>query len=61
MISDFNPFLIGDNKTIFKSLEHQFELSHTKLKPKLTHILNFANILVGEMKRQTKMAASTEH
>ena len=35
--------------------------SHTKLKPKLPHILNFANILEGEMKRQTKMAGSTEH
>ena len=36
-------------------------LSLTKLKQKLSHILNFANILQGEMKRQAKMAASTEH
>ena len=36
-------------------------LSLIKLKPKLQHILNFANILDGEMKRLTKMAASTEH
>ena len=37
MISSFNPFLNGDNKTIFKNLEQQFELIHTKLKPKLPH------------------------
>ena len=61
MISPFNPFLNGDNKTIFKNLKQQFELSHTKLKPKLPHMLNFANILEGEMKKQTEMAASTEH
>ena len=61
MISPFNPFLNGDNKTIFKNLKQQFELSHAKLKPKLPHMLNFANILEGEMKKQTEMAASTEH
>ena len=61
MISTNNPFLNGDNKTIFKNLEQQFELSHTKLKPKLPHILNFAKILKGEMKRQKKEIASTEH
>ena len=32
-----------------------------KFKPKLQRILNFANILDGEMKKLTKMAASTEH
>ena len=32
-----------------------------KVKPKLQHILNFANILDGEIKRPRKMAASTEH
>ena len=37
MISSFNPFLNGDNKTIFKNLEQQFELIHTKLKPKSPH------------------------
>ena len=36
-------------------------LNVTKVKPKLQHTLNFANIFEGEMKRQTKMAASTEH
>ena len=36
-------------------------LSLTKFKLKLPHILNFANILQGEIKRQKKMAASTEH
>ena len=36
-------------------------LSLIKLKPNLPHILNFANILEGEMKRQKKMAASIEH
>ena len=47
MISNFNSFLNGDNKTIFKNLEQQFELSHTKLKPKLPLILNFTNSLEG--------------
>ena len=32
-----------------------------KLKPKLQYILNFGNILDGEMKRLTKMAASTKN
>ena len=32
-----------------------------KLKPKLLHILNFTNTFEEEMKRQAKMAASTEH
>ena len=54
MISPFNPFLNRDNKTIFKNLKQQFELSHTKLKPKLPHMLNFANILEVELKRQTE-------
>ena len=57
MISHFNPFVNGDNKTIFKNSEQQFELNHTKLKPKLPHILNFGSILEGEMKRKKKMAA----
>ena len=62
MISpSFNPFLNGDKKTIYKNLEQQFESKHIKIKPKLADILNFANILEGEMKRQAKMAASTEH
>ena len=61
MITSFNPFLDGDSKSIFKNFEQQFELSHTKLKPQLPHLLfNFANILKGEMKRQSKMAVSTE-
>ena len=57
----FNPFLNGDKKIIYKNLEQQFESNHIKIKPKLAHILNFANILEGEMKRQPKMAVSTEH
>ena len=61
----WSPLLIqfphGGNKTIFKNLEQEFESSHTKLKPKLPHILNFANILEGERKRQTKMTAFTEY
>ena len=62
MIShSFNPFLNRDKKTIYKNLEQQFESNHIKIKPKLVHILNFANILEGEMKRQAKMADSTEH
>ena len=62
MISpSFNPFLNGDKKIIYKNLEQQFESNHIKIKPKLAHILNFANILEGEMKRQPKMAVSTEH
>ena len=32
-----------------------------KLKPKLQHILNFANILEGEIKRLAKKATSSEH
>ena len=32
-----------------------------KLKPKLQHILNFENILEGEIKRLTKKTTSTEH
>ena len=61
MVSPFNPFLNGDNKTIFKNLEQEFELSHTKLKPKLSHTFNFSNVLDVEMKGQTKMTASTRH
>ena len=61
MISPFNPFVNSDNKTIFKNLEQQFELNHTKLKPKLPHILNFGSILEVEMKRKKKMAAFSEH
>ena len=58
--SKFYQTINGDNKTILKNLE-QFQSSHTKLKPKLPHILNFANILEGQMKRQTKITASTKH
>ena len=36
-------------------------LSLIKLKPKLKHVLNFANILDGEMKRLAEMVASTDH
>ena len=53
------PFLDGDNKTIFKDLEQQFESS--KLTPKLPHILNFANILEVDMKMQITIAAPTEN
>ena len=38
-----------------------YSSSLIKFKPKLQHILNFANILDGEMKRLTKTAASTEN
>ena len=44
MVSPFNPFLNGDNKTIFKNLEQEFELGHTKLKPKLSDTFNFSNV-----------------
>ena len=36
-------------------------LSLIKLKPNLQHILNFANISDGKIKRLKKMATSTEH
>ena len=32
-----------------------------EFKPKLQHILNFVNILDGEMKRLTKMTSFTEN
>ena len=54
MISPFYPFLNGVDKTIFRYLEQQFESGDTKLKPKLPHILNFTNLMEGEMKRKTK-------
>ena len=49
------PFLNGNNKTIFKNLEQQFECSNQN------YNIYFANILDGEMKRHIKMAASIEH
>ena len=54
MISHFNSFLNGDNKTIFKNLEQQFELSYTKLKSKLPNILNFTNSLEGGWRGKQK-------
>ena len=51
MISPLIQFLNGDNKTISKNLEQQFESGLiTKHKPKCPHILNLANILEAEMK-----------
>ena len=37
MIPTFNPFINGDNWTIFKNVEQQLESSHTTLKSKLPH------------------------
>ena len=53
--------MIGGPAERIDVIYQQFELSHTELKPKLPHTMNYTNILEEEMKRQTKMAASTEH
>ena len=54
------PFQNGDNKTILKNLEQQF-MSAIKLKPNLcTKYIELCKNF-GEIKRLTKLAASTEH
>ena len=58
----WSPFLISfqndDNKTILKNADPQFVSVITTY---LSHILNFANILDGEIERLTEIAASIKH